>query len=78
MLSNLYSFRSCDSLTVPRFDTDYVKNSIACREATPSSAVASKDKNYASIKCNDFKQKLNSMEIFSNFNFNIISGFMIF
>ena len=64
-----YSLRSRYLLAVPRFNTNYIKNSKAYKGATLWNAInASKDKNFSNAKFKNIKKRLSSLDIFCEFN----------
>ena len=58
-----YSLRAIDSLTVPRFNSIYGKNSIARRGPVLWNSLISKDKNYSNTCYKNLRSKIRSMDI---------------
>ena len=64
-----YSLRASDSLTVPRFNSIYGKNSIAHRGSVLWNILVSEDKNFSSTCYKNLKKKTCSMDIFKELTF---------
>ena len=65
-----YSLRASDSLTVPRFNSIYGKNSIfAHRDSVLWNILISNDKNFSSTSYKNLKKKIRSMDIFIELTF---------
>lgn len=64
-----YSLRASDSLTVPRFNSIYGKNSIAHRGYVLWNILISNDKNFSSTSYKNLKKKIRSMDIFKELTF---------
>lgn len=64
-----YSLRASDSLTVPRFNSIYGKNSIAHRGSVLWNILISNDKNFSSTSYKNLKKKIRSMDIFKELTF---------
>ena len=64
-----YSLRVSDSLTVPRFNSIYGKNSIAHRGSVLWNILISNDKNFSSTSYKNLKKKIRSMDIFTELTF---------
>ena len=58
-----YSLRALDSLTVPRLNSIYGKNSIARRGPVLWNSLISKDKNYSNTSYKNLRNKIRSMDI---------------
>ena len=65
----VYSTRASDSLTVPRFNSTYGKNSIARRGPVLWNILISKDKNFSNTSYKNLKRKIRSMDIFKELTF---------
>ena len=64
-----YFLRASDSLTVPRFNSIYGKNSIAHRRSVLWNILISKNKNFSSTCYKNLKKKICSMDIFKELTF---------
>ena len=61
--------RASDSLTVPRFNFTYGKNSIARRGPVLWNILISNDKNFSNTSYKNLKRKIRSMDIFKELTF---------
>ena len=64
-----YSLRASESLTAPRFNSIYGKNSIAHRGSVLWNILLSNDKNFSSTSYKNLKKKIRSMDIFIELTF---------
>ena len=64
-----HSFRAHDTPTVPRFNTDYGKNTNAHRGPILWNAIIAQDKDFADTNYKDLAKKIRSIDIFKELNF---------
>ena len=66
-----FSLRASDSVTVPRFNSIYGKNSIARRGSVLWNILISNDKNFSSTIYKNLKKKIRSVDIFKELTFTV-------
>ena len=64
-----YSLPAYDTLTVPRFNTNYGTNAIAHRGPILWNAIISQDKDFADTNYKDLAKKIRSIDIFKELTF---------
>ena len=64
-----YSLRTRDTLTVPRFNTNYGKNAITHRGPILWNAIIAQEKDFADTNYEDLAKKIRSIEIFRELTF---------
>jgi len=64
-----HSLRAHDSLTVPRFNTNYGKNAIAHKGPMLWNAIIAQDRDFADTNYKDLAKKIRSIDIFKELTF---------
>ena len=69
-----HSLRAHDSLTVPRYNTNYRKSAIAHRGLILWNAIIAQDKDFADTNKRDLAKKIRSIDIFKELTFKETSN----